>query len=144
MKSLICESMTAEEIRNYLTWIASLSNGQTAFQKDEHPDMEFSNSWLGLKKYCEDNQIYVKDLYLRFRDHLEPIAKNADGFFFIKSILGNITGYCQNFYHTGAYYEGKNHIKVDKWLIPEILVLEHQDRLIDETVLPSLIRKVNG
>lgn len=139
--SLICTSVSGEEVRGKPMWIVNLSDGTTAYQSDDNPLMEHHNSWLCLKKYAEENKLYIKDMILRFRDHVEVVGSGAKAYFFVHMILGNFVGYSQLFYNTGVL-EGDT-IKVNQWIIPELIVLESSiKKLTDPFVTDSLITGV--
>lgn len=140
MNNLICLEVTPQDVRERPMWIAGLSNGLTVYQSDNNPSLKNSNSWLGLKEYCELNNTHVTDMFLRFRDHTEEIGRNREGFFFIKSVLANITGYTQEFYHTGVVQKEEKHLHVVQWIIPEIIPFKSDVRPIDsDLVVHSLI-----
>jgi hypothetical protein len=135
---LICTEISGEDYRGRPMWVVTLDNGLTVYQSDENPNLEVKNSWLGLKKYVEENGLYIKDMILRFRDHAEVVGSNADGYFFIHSILGNIVGYCQNFYKAGTL---QNNLIVGKeWIIPELMPLEDFTKPVDHFSQQSLIQ----
>jgi hypothetical protein len=140
-KKLICTSVSGEDVRGKPMWIVNLSNGEVAYQSDDDPQMENHNSWLCLKKYAEENGLYIKDMVLRFRDHVEVVGSGAKAYYFVHMILGNFIGYNQLFYNTGVLVGDT--IKVNQWIIPELMVLETSTKIIsDPHVTDSLITGV--
>lgn len=122
-------------------WVVTLSDGTTVYQMDEDSRVDGGNSWLSLKKYTEENKLYIKDMIIRFRDHAEVVGSGAEGYFFIHMALGHITGYTQLYYSAGVL-EG-DLIKGHQWIIPEIMSLEQfTKKLTDPFVQDSLIRGI--
>lgn len=63
-------------------WIAELSNGQTVFQWDDQPGSTERSTWIRLRNYCSKNNIRIRELYLRYWDHLVHIKRGARGYFY--------------------------------------------------------------
>lgn len=129
--ALICTEVSAQDIREKPMWIVNLNNGVTVYQSDDNPNLEDRNSWLCLKKYAEENQLYIKDMVVRFRDHTETIGSNAKGYFFVHSILGNFVGYNQIFYKTGVLCDD-GLIRGYEWVIPEFIYLDNFEKRVDD------------
>jgi|SRR5690606_41536442 len=123
------------EDRDLTIWIATLSNGKHVYQDDERPNKEPS-SWYRLKKYCDENQVKILDLNLKFRSHIENIGQ-ADGYYFIKSILGS-WGTTKNWYY---YKVGKlidQNLIIEKWSVPYLLLQETESINIEEFIEKNL------
>lgn len=141
IKPYVFESPDSEYIRNNVFWAASLSDGRTAYQNDDHPDC-CGFSWLALKKYIEENNLRITGLSLRFRDHHEHLPADKDGYFFIKSITGNLTGWMQRFYKVG-YLEG-GEIRTIRYSVPELIAFEKESFPVDDEIEICLIRNKYG
>lgn len=126
LTKLICTEITGEDFRGRPMWIVNLSDGTTVYQSDDDPRLEEHNSWLCLKKHVEQNNLYIKDMILRFRDHVEVVGSNAEAYFFVHMILGNFVGYNQNYFNAGILDNGL--VKGYQWTIPEIITLEHFEK----------------
>ena len=96
------------------TWIIiELTNGSTHFR-------DHFNGWLEIKRICDDENIFIKRLYLKFRSHLVEIdIKDADGLYLVRSILGKIGGKSKEHYTTGVVKGDKVYKKM--WMIPELI-----------------------
>lgn len=95
MKRLICTEVSPEEVRNRAMWIATLNDGTVVYQQDNHADYEFENSWLGLKKYCNNNKLSVINVKLRFRDNIITILSDSNltfgGFYLTRGVVREIS-----------------------------------------------------
>lgn len=142
MSSLICTEITGEDFRGKPMWIVNLNDGTTVYQSDDDPRLESHNSWLCLKKYVEEKGLYIKDMIIRFRDHVEVVGSEstgADAYFFVHMILGNFVGYNQIFYNTGVLKDGL--VKGNQWIVPELITLEQFEKdPTNELTQKSLIR----
>lgn len=126
LNNLVCTEITGEDFRGKPMWIVNLSDGTTVYQSDDDPRLEGHNSWLCLKKYAEEKGLYIKDMVIRFRDHVEVVGSGADAYFFIHMVLGNFVGYSQVFYNTGVMRGGL--IRGNQWVIPELITLEEFEK----------------
>lgn len=116
----------------YSFWIADLSNGETAIQDDCIIDTD--DSWIRLRQYCIDNNLFIEKLVVKFRSHTERAFKNEDGIdgiFFCRSILGGL--FTNKNYH--GYIIGivnNKNIERNKWQIPEVIMTEYEPTTIDD------------
>jgi len=64
-------------------WIATLSNGITAYQDDEKSGKE-PVAWKRLAKYCKENSVGIIGMCLKFRSNVVVIKtpEEIDGFYF--------------------------------------------------------------
>ena len=90
-----------------------------------------SSGWKKIKLLCNDKNIFIDELYLQFRSHEVKIdIDNAEGLYFVRSILGQMGGASKHYYTTGVFKGGKMHKKM--WLIPEVVPeKEYIDELSD-------------
>ncbi len=138
----ICTEHTGERYRGEPVWQVELSNGLTVYQNDSD---ECPSSWLSLKAHVETENLYLKNLILRFRDHTEVVADDREGYFFIKSVTGHITGWNQHFYVAGFLHDDL--LYGYRWIIPELIRDEPIKRHRSEGLGNEVIirgRKWNG
>lgn len=139
MSNLIRTEITTEDYLHRPMWVANLSNGLTAYQSDDNPSMPHHNSWTCLKQYAEENDLYIRNMVLRFRDHTEVIGDGHDAYYFVHMLLGNFIGYNQIFYNAGVLVDGV--ININQWVIPEIITMDSYTKNVnDQYVEDSLIR----
>lgn len=124
-------------------WVVTLSNGVVVYQSDDNPEFAIKNSWLGLKKHVENHNLYIKDMVLRFRDHVEVIGSGAPAYYFVHMVLANIVGWVQTFYKIGTLREdGKIH--GETWIIPELMTAPDEPSFVrdpdDPKVAECIIR----
>ena len=125
-------------------WIASLSNGQTAFQDDDREGVYHHSAWVRLKDYCEQEGVYINDLKIKFRSHVVPIPK-SEGYHFIKGI-GCMVGFdSEEFFIVGTLEDSG--LKRTWYKVPEII--ENKTSNVEADEIPkyeSLIIKgsING
>ena len=133
---MICEQVNDEYIRNNPIWLVNLTDGRTIYQKDED-----NNSWLHLKSYLRGREVFISDMFLRFRDHWELVGRGCQGYFFVKSIIGNFIGYNQHMYKTGRL-EDDGKVYTTEWIIPELMSHLEETRKPDEEIIREcLIQK---
>lgn len=123
-------------------WIADLSNGLTAYRDDGRPEHVYS-AWSRLKQYCEEHDVYVKSLVLKFRSHVEKIPQ-SEVYFMRNSLLGGFSKKGVRNDHSllvGTLQEEV--LVVQKWKVPELILTSTNERPIDENALRSMIWKKN-
>jgi hypothetical protein len=120
-------------------WVVTLNDGNRVYQDDDRPEMNPKSAWERLGLVCEANKLYIVDMYLQFRSHLEHLPSNADGYYFAKSIMGSF-GSDKNwhFYVVGTLKNGI--LKVDTWKLPELIINESEERSIEDAGI-NLIRR---
>jgi hypothetical protein len=117
-------------------WSALLSDGRWVYQDDDRPGEEEPRSWVRLMKFCEENELYVKQMRIRFRSHEETMPAGDEGYFCRNRVLsayGDPTGRTYSSYALGPIVNGKIHVQV--WQIPEI---------IPDELEPSSVRNIEG
>ena len=134
--------MVSFELDSFITdkdktfWSALLSNGKWVYQDDDRPGEIEKRAWVRLMQYCEDNEVYVTQMRIRFRSHEETMPESTDGYFCRNRVLGAFGAGGQasfNGYALGPVIDNKLHIQV--WQIPEII--------LDE-ITPFEIRDIEG
>ena len=122
-------------------WIVVLNNGLTIYQDDDRPEVFPNSAWERLRIYCMETGNFITNMRLQFRSHTEHLPDNADGYYFVKSVL---SGFGMN--RTLSYFVVgvliNNIIKVTHWKIPELIPTEYEDREVKENDI-CLISKSN-
>ncbi len=129
----IYTEISNEYIRNEPLWFVDLSNDTRAWH------MPTERSWLALKAWLIENpNVFIKSLYFQFRDHVEHIGSNKDGFFFSHGV--DCWWGCspqESFF--GGYAEG-NKVYRRKFIVPELISNESDEKDInDESIQLGLI-----
>lgn len=102
-------------------WEAQLSNGQTAYYVND-------DSWFALKKYCEEEKIYITRFLVGFRDHIEVFSGGS--IFFRHGARQNWRSQKTRPLYLVGKVNGEVHIK--KYLMPELEFLTEETRSIEE------------
>ncbi len=110
----------AEFVRCNTMWIADIYDRAEMDSFQIYQDDTTGNSWLELKKHIEESEDRcIKRLSVRFRDHWETTPEDKEGYFCVRSIIGNPLGYNQHFLRTGYLENGK--VYVTEWILPELI-----------------------
>ena len=114
-------------------WIKiQLTNGEE-FYYDEF------EGWKTVKKKCEDEGLFVKELQLQFRSHkIEIDLEDAEGVYLIRSIMGQMGSENKQFYTTGILKDGI--VYKQMWLVPELIVEKELEDDIEDCFEEALIR----
>ena len=125
-------------------WIAELSDGRLVYQDDGRPGLDEPSAWKRLSLFLEKEVLKITNISLKFRSHKHTniLPSNQDGYFFSKSsagLWGSRTTY--HFYLLGHLCDGV--IKVQKWKVPELLLIEQVDRDKNKVMGGSLIANNN-
>jgi hypothetical protein len=108
-------------------WIVVLSNGLSVYQDDDRPDIHPPSAWERLHNYCKETGNYPVNMRIQFRSHTESLPENAEGYYFVKSVLGEFgSNRTWHFFVTGVLENGI--IKVNKWKVPELIPTEYEER----------------
>lgn len=111
-------------------WHVTLNDGTEVWDDDYRPEYTINGmrdpSWSRLKRYCDENKLWVTNMYLRFRSHYEHLEPNQDGYFFIRKMLAQMGGYSSQFFITGVLKGGELHST--EWRVPELIPVEHKIR----------------
>lgn len=75
------DDFTIGRREDFTRWIAVLDDDTTVYQDDGRPGVE-EPAWLRLKEYCAQNGRHIVRMYLQFRDHIEHVQSNAEGYYF--------------------------------------------------------------
>ena len=113
-------------------WVkVALTNGVEVFFHEY-------KTWPGLKRYCEDRSVFVKDFRLQFRSHEVKIdLSDADGLYFIRSVLGQMGGDSKDYYTVGVIKEDIVYTKM--WIMPELVEEKSYEDDIDSCFEEGII-----
>ena len=103
-------------------WCVTLNNGQEIFDDNGRRDKNghiMKDSWLRLKEYCDSNNLWIDNIYFKFRSHTEQIEKSDDGYFLKRGILGSPGNQAIQFMIIGNVKN--NSIFTTKWRVPELI-----------------------
>ncbi len=97
------------------TWlIVTLKDGSEYF-------IDNTDRWHELKRYCDNNNVFLSKLSIQFKSHRETIdIRGIDGIYFAKSVVGMLGAESKNTYTIGKIKNGIVHKTL--WLIPELIV----------------------
>lgn len=97
------------------TWlIVTLKDGTEYF-------IDSTDRWHELKRYCDNNEVFLSKLSIQFKSHRERIdISNIDGIYFAKSIVGILGADSKQTYTIGKLKDGIVHKTL--WLIPELTI----------------------
>ena len=122
-------------------WIATLSNGETIYQDDGRPNVEPASAWIRLKRYCKINDVYITNMKIRNRSHVQDIGSDYDGYFFCKGAGGLLFGDMTLHTFIIGTLAGEK-LSVKKWRLPELISEESEER--DPYELPECIIAKKG
>lgn len=143
---LSCNNSWAEE-KDISSWQVKLNTGKMVFEDDDRPGL-IPSSWERLCLHCKETGEYPVNMWIRFRDHIENVGKDKEGYFFYKSMMHSPAWEVPNFYYiTGFLNRGQ--LQCTKWKVPEIIIDEEFTReppggYTNVYNLPALIRKPDG
>lgn len=100
-------------------WVVTLNNDEVVYQDDGRPGEEIESAWIRLGEYCKENNLFIKDMHIRFRSNCIGLDSNCDGYYFIKSVRA-YWGSDRNlfFYIVGTLKDNK--LFTRKYRVPEL------------------------
>lgn len=117
-------------------WIkVKLTNGKE-FYFNHYP------SWKGIKLYCEQNAAFIEEFNLQFRSHeiIIDIPTDLDGFYFVRSILGQMGADSKHYYTVGLIHGDK--VQKHMYIIPELIQEKSYEDTIESCFQESIIYNV--
>lgn len=112
-------------------WSVELTDGTWVYQDDGRPGVYPESAWTRLKQYCHDNTLGIKFMRISFRSHIKDVGKDAQAFFFCKSVLGGLFSAKNiHYYIVGTVQNGI--LTTKKWEVPALLPHEEEIRDIDK------------
>ena len=122
---------------NYTMWIATLNDGTVVYQDDWKPNVEKA-AWLRLKDYCDRPSLHVTELRAQFRDHVERVPSNADGYTFRFGVGADWGGPTRQQYVLG-YVVGDTRRKV-VYKVPELIVEVEKEQSVDPSDITMIMK----
>ena len=118
----VCKVLDSYFAETNPRWEVELNNGETAYHDNEAP-----SSWLRLRKYCQDNNLWIVKMKFGFRNNVKSLPDNADGYFFCRSALG-MCGWekTTHYFIVGTLQNGS--LQVQYWKVPEMLDEQTEQR----------------
>jgi len=115
------------------TWVkCKLCIGEYVYIND------FSNQWTALKKRCEEEDIYIKELSLQFRSHEVKLdISDVDGIYLIRSIKGQFNGESKHYFTFGRIFGDQ--VFKQLWLVPELILENTSDETIEQCFEEAII-----
>lgn len=115
----------AQYLEGNAVWVVTLDDDTVVYQDDCYEDR--ASAWERLYDYCEENNRYIKHMYIKFRSNVHHLQSGAHGYFFCKCATGHFGD--DKTYHSyivGTLVEGK--LRVYKLAVPELLVDWEEER----------------
>lgn len=123
-------------------WVAELSNGETIYQDDYRDGVNPPSAWERLGIYCSEKNLDILKLSVKWRSQNFTIGQTTDGFFFCRSILGNINSKDSiHYYILGTLQNGV--LRTVKYRVPDMAKCEEEVR-DENTAGICLIRNASG
>lgn len=120
-----------------LYWNVRLSNGLEVYEDDG-----VENCWLRLKRYCEENNLYIVNMVLCFRSHHVQIPTNAPGYFFIKGIMSFVGGQTYHQYKIGILNNNGDFVEITTYDTPSLeKFLDVENRPVENCLECLIMRK---
>jgi hypothetical protein len=135
-------SVVDEFLEDKTIWEVKLNNGAWIYQDDNRPDRNPVSAWERLGNLLQLNRvIHIEEMRFRFRDHIEVLPIIAsDAYYFSKSIGTLIGGgITDHYYIGGALLKDKSLLKMWKYKIPELILVEEYHKRLNEVKSPNLI-----
>jgi hypothetical protein len=139
-------------IKREAPWVVELSNGEVVYQDDYRGEYllfkgEYGHdnrrSWDILKDYISANNLYIHKMYLKnYNNIVEPLPLDADGYFFKKGALGKLFSSTTRQYAIIGYYDkATKKTKTFKYALPDLLLVEFDERIVDINTPSLILRK---
>ena len=99
-------------------------------------------NWPWIKTLCNNKDLFIEEFQLQFRSHEVDIdvPKDADGIYFVRSILGQMGSDSKHFYTIGFIYNNK--VTKDMYIIPELVKEKTYEDDIDSCFEEGIIYNV--
>jgi len=116
-----------------------LTDGQELF-------LNHASGWKGVKLICDKKKVFLEEFSLQFRSHEVKIdLEDAEGVYFVRSIMGQMGGASRHYYTVGIIKENKVHKTM--WLVPELIeekkTVDSLAECFDEMVIYDETKKEN-
>ena len=121
---MICtekDKFITEYIEGQPSWEVVLNDGTRVYQDDYRPGVSPPSAWVRLGKYCKANNLYIVDMYVRFRSNIKHVGSDCDGYYFCKGSRGSMGGdRTMQLFYAGTLVDDK--LEVQCWKTPEMII----------------------
>lgn len=139
MLSFSKDDFIKDYIESKPSWMVTLNNGQDVYQDDGR--YEPFNSWTRLYYYCLNNNLYITNMQIGFRNNIKQLKPNKDGYYFC-NIARGVFGIKKTFQLFLVGFLENEKLFLTKWKVPEMLMDTTEIRYPENT-FTCLIRKPN-
>jgi len=115
----LCTKEKDKFLKEKTIWVAKLSDGTTVYQDDDRPGLVQPSSWLRMKEYVDENGLYIEELSIKFRSHVEKV-RSGEYYHFSKAIACMIGEDYENYFIFSTLKAGK--LTRVWYMIPHILI----------------------
>lgn len=102
-------------------WVVELSDGEVVFQDDGRPGVKEHSAWIRLREHCEDNDLYIKSMKIKFRSNEIEIGTGDEGYYFCKGVSGQMFGGSTRHLYMAGALKNNGSLLVRSWLVPELI-----------------------
>lgn len=119
-------------------WQVRLSDDTVVYQ-DDGRDESADSAWIRLKRHCEDNNLKITSMALKFRSNVINLPSGKDGYYFIRGFLGSF-GYRHPKRHLSGFetaivgFLEDGVIKTETYRCPELLKIDIGQRSIEDNL----------
>ena len=120
-------------------WEVTLNNGEHFWMDDGNPEYQTYSAWIRLKEYCQENSLYITNMWFGFRDNVHHLPPNQNGYYFCKGSRGcfGVPKTMQLFF-VGTV---NTMLTVTCWKVPEMLEEQTEIRNIDRNSQCLIMKK---
>ena len=78
------------------------------------------DKWMTFQKYCDDNNVYIKGISLRYRSHcIKMENEDAEAVYLVRSIKAELQGKSIDCYTIGFLKDNK--VEKTMWIVPALV-----------------------
>jgi hypothetical protein len=107
-------------------WFADLSDRTRVFADDERPGLE-PIAWKRLRTYLYQNNLYITQLFIRFRSHSELIGSSDVGYMFRRGLMADVASGVNSQRFIVGLINNDDKIITQTWTVPELVRFESED-----------------
>lgn len=110
-------------------WKVSLSDGSTFYSDDQNA----GTGWFALKDHVKEDKLQIEKIEIVFEDHTQMVAGRSPAYFFSRGLDAIMLEDSIESYLFGTLNEDGKTFCVIKWILPHIIPVSVEDRLVDPT-----------
>ena len=114
-------------------WYAVLSDGVKVYQDDNRPGLSCPSAWIRLGNYVRNNNLSICEIGVKFRSHIESVAKNKDAYFFSNGVMSWAGGKSVKTLNLG-YIKDDGKFIIRKFVTPELTIEETEIREVNTDI----------